>query len=65
MNYWNLFERVCTICLCPGITTLVNVTFSVSVTDRIAVSLSTMMSNADIELYRAKEFDRDRTQVAA
>jgi diguanylate cyclase (GGDEF)-like protein len=44
---------------------LINVTFSAGVTDRIAVSLSTMISNADIELYRAKKFGRDRIQVAA
>ncbi|NOX27419.1 MAG: GGDEF domain-containing protein [Gammaproteobacteria bacterium] len=44
---------------------LINVTFSAGVTDRIAVSLSTMISNADVELYRAKEFGRDRIQVAA
>lgn len=44
---------------------LVNVTFSAGVTDRIAVNLSTMISSADIELYRAKESGRDCIQVAA
>lgn len=33
---------------------LVNITFSVEVTDRIAISLSSMISNAEVELYRAK-----------